>query len=163
MTMPGWYDIINFDSINRSEDERGITRSRLYLHSLINQELDAGVPAKRIVLGGFSQGGAMSRFSGLSFTQRLAGVFGLSCYQLVEKKFDELRKEAGDHKPPVFMGHGKEDPLVKLEYGQMTAEGLKKRGFNVDWREYEDTAHSVSMDEFDELEQWVQARLNENE
>lgn len=134
-------------------------RSRQYLHGLINEQIKAGIPAQRIILGGFSQGGAMSLFSGLTFTERLAGVFGLSCYQLMPGKFAELSKETGNHKPPVFMGHGTADPTVKFEWGKMTAEGLKKAGFDVDWNEYPGLPHSADPREIDALEKWVIQKL----
>lgn len=179
MQMPGWYDITSFDTLNRSDDEPGILRSRTYLHSLIDSEIhEKGIPPRRVILGGFSQGGAMSLFAGLTYPQsrRLGGVFGLSCYQLCEGKFDALRAEDAalakqaeaassaddkDRLPPVFMGHGQEDPLVKLEWGQQTAEGLRKKGFNVEWQEYPHLAHSAAPEEIDELEAWVSKRLEE--
>ncbi|KAB8337124.1 hypothetical protein FH972_021428 [Carpinus fangiana] len=167
MQMPGWYDIISFDTLNRSDDEPGILRSRTYLHSLVAAELAKGIPARRVILGGFSQGGAMSVFAGLTYPGpgRLGGVFGLSCYQLLEGKFDALRKEAADagagEAPPVFMGHGQEDPLVRLEWGQATAEGLKKKGIEVDWHEYPRLPHSAAPEEIDDLEKWVTKRLDE--
>ena len=166
MEMPGWYDILNFDTLNRSDDEAGILRSRNYLHSLINQQIADGIPPSRIILGGFSQGGAMSVFAGLTFREKLAGVFGLSCYQLLPEKFDTLITETGAEDkirshPPVFMGHGEEDPLVKLEWGRATADGLKKKGFQVDFHTYPGLPHSADPKEIDELEAWVEKRLAE--
>ena len=80
MRMPGWYDIFEFgDLTNRTEDEVGIVRSQKVFHSLIAEEIKAGIPAERIVLGGFSQGGAMSLLAGVTCPTRLGGVFGLSC------------------------------------------------------------------------------------
>jgi len=161
--MPGWYDIMSFDTLNRTDDETGILRSRQVIHGLINDQIAAGIPARRIILGGFSQGGAMSLFSGLTFKERLAGVFGLSCYQLMPSKFEGLHKEAGSHKPLVFMGHGTADPLVKVEWGRMTAEGLRKVGIDVNWNEYAGLPHSADPAEIDQLERWVEARLGESE
>lgn len=167
MKMPGWYDILNFDTLNRSDDEVGVMRSRKYIHSLIQEQRDNGIPAKRIILGGFSQGGAMSLFSGLTYTKGLlGGVFGLSCYQLLPTKFDELAAETGtqvaiQQKPAVFMGHGTADPLVKCDWGQKTAEGLKERGFDVEWHTYKGLQHSADPAEIDDLERWVSKRLEE--
>lgn len=124
---------------------------------------EKSIPASRIILGGFSQGGAMSLFSGLTYpTHRLAGVFGLSCYQLAPTRFDALRaEEKGDanRDVPVWMGHGDRDPTVKVEWGRLTAKGLKERGWNVTYREYPGLTHSASLEEIDELEKWVTARL----
>lgn len=163
MKMPGWYDIKDFDSLNRSDDEVGILRTREFVRGLIRGEMEKGIPARRIVLGGFSQGGAVALFSGLTFEERLGGVFGLSCYQLMEGKFVELRRETGEQMPRVFMGHGREDPLVRCEWGRRTAEGLKQRGIEVDWNEYEGLVHSAAPEEIDHLEAWVEKRLGEEE
>lgn len=160
MSMPGWYDIANFDSLgSRTEDEAGILRSRTQIHSIVQNQIQNGIPASKIILGGFSQGGAMSLFSGLTFTEKLAGVFGLSCYQLIDRRFDELRAGSGDHKPPVFMGHGTEDPLVKFDWGKRTYEGLKQKGFDVVFNAYPGLDHGADPREIDELEKWVEARL----
>ena len=166
MEMPGWYDIKNFDTLNRSDDEPGILRSRGYLHSLINQQVADGIPPSRIILGGFSQGGAMAIFSGPTFRERLAGVFGLSCYQLLPEKFDSLMAETGTEdkirsKPNIFMGHGMDDPLVKVDWGEKTAEGLKEKGFEVEWHTYPNTPHAVDPKEIDALEAWVTKRLDD--
>ena len=150
---------INFDSLNRTDDEPGIMKSRQFLHGLINEQITAGIPAQRIILGGFSQGGVMSLFSGLTFTDRLAGVFGLSCYQVMAQKFKQLHEETGSHKPLVFMGHGEEDPLVRFEWGKMAMEALRSAGFDVNWNTYPDLPHSAAPEEIDALEKWVEARL----
>lgn len=138
MRMPGWYDIADFDDFaNRSEDETGIMRSRATLQGLIKEEIDKGIPSNRIVLGGFSQGGAMAVLSGLTSENKLGGVFGLSCYMLLSKKFKEMIPEGNPNKDTkVFMGHGDQDPLVKHEWGQRTAARLKELGWDVDFRTY---------------------------
>jgi predicted esterase len=138
MRMPGWYDITSLNSIDRGEDEVGVTQSKGYLHGLIRQEIAAGIPSERIVLGGFSQGGAMSLIAGLTCPQKLAGVFGLSSYLLLQNKFESMARVSGDAnlKTPVFLGHGNADPVVKYEFGKLTAEALKGMGFDVDFRTY---------------------------
>lgn len=105
----------------------------------------------------------MSLFSGLTQPARLGGVFGLSCYQLAPALFDSLRKEnPGSAGVPVFMGHGDADPLVKVEWGRATAEGLRERGWKVDYNEYRGLQHSADPDEINALEKWVEARLKES-
>jgi predicted esterase len=138
MRMPGWYDITSLTSIDRSEDESGITQSKGYLHGLIRREIAAGIPSERIVIGGFSQGGAMSLIAGLTCPQTLGGVFGLSSYLLLRNKFKSMATVSGDanSKTPVFMGHGNADQVVQYQYGKMTAEQLKEWGFDVDFRTY---------------------------
>ena len=133
---------------------------------MINQQIADGIPAQRIILGGFSQGGAMAVFSGPTFRERLAGVFGLSCYQLLPNKFDSLMAETGTeatikNRPPIFMGHGEADPLVKAEWGKQTADGLKGKGFDVEFHTYPGLQHGADPKEIDALEAWVLKRLED--
>jgi predicted esterase len=81
---------MSFDDIQQHEDEAGITRSQQYVHSLIAKEIEKGIPSERIVLGGFSQGGAMSLMSGVTAPTRLGGIFGLSCYLLLRGKLRDM-------------------------------------------------------------------------
>ena len=98
MRMPGWYDIKSLDKINeRDEDEVGIKRSQEYFHSLIDAEVEAGIPADRVVLGGFSQGGAMSILSGVTYKNKLGGIVGLSCYLLLQGKIKEMIPMVSHH------------------------------------------------------------------
>ena len=91
MRMPGWYDIKAFDDLaGRDQDEAGIIKSKDYLHSLIDAEVAKGIPADRVVVGGFSQGGAMALLSGVTYKNQLGGIFGLSCYLLLQKKIKDL-------------------------------------------------------------------------
>ena len=101
-------------------------RSRNTIMKLITDEIASGIPSSRIVLGGFSQGGALSLFIGATIPHKLAGVFGLSSYLLMGNKIKELAEEAKgiNRDTPFFMGHGDADPLVKYEWGVKTAEVL---------------------------------------
>lgn len=138
MRMPGWYDIQDFGDIaNRSEDESGILKSRDTIWGLIKAEVDKGIPAERVVVGGFSQGGAMAVLSGLTYSNRLGGIFGLSCYMLLSKKFESLVPADNPNKDtPVFMGHGGSDPLVRHQWAVATADKLKGWGYSVDLHTY---------------------------
>jgi predicted esterase len=136
--MPGWYDITSLSDVKRSEDEEGITSTKKYFHDLISEEIQNGIPANRIILGGFSQGGAMSLHAGLTCPQKLAGIFGLSCYLLLQDKFKSLVEASGDanKKTPIFMGHGEIDPVVPYKHGKATGEELKQMGYDVDFHTY---------------------------
>lgn len=126
------------DGARRVEDEQGILASRDYFNELIKAEVDAGIPAERIVLGGFSQGGAMAIFSGLTSELKLGGIVGLSCWLLLSEKFKDLLPEGVPNKETkVFMGHGSVDPLVKTERGQQSYDKLKGTGFDVKFQLYE--------------------------
>lgn len=81
---------MSFDDIQQREDETGIKRSQSYFHSLIAAEIEKGIPSDRIVLGGFSQGGAMSLLAGTTCPTKLGGIFGLSCYLLLQGKIRDM-------------------------------------------------------------------------
>jgi predicted esterase len=122
----------------RSEDDAGIARSQAYFHKLIADEVAKGIPSNRIVLGGFSQGGAMSLYAGLTAPQKLGGIFGLSCYLLLQDSIRNSIAAAGDANKAtkIFMGHGDADQMVKYEYGKLTAEKVKEWGYDVDFKTY---------------------------
>ncbi|KAL8716160.1 MAG: hypothetical protein Q9220_000065 [cf. Caloplaca sp. 1 TL-2023] len=114
------------------------------------------------VQGGFSQGGSISIFAGLTSPSPLAGIFGLSSYLLLESHLPTYITPAlksANSSTPIFMGHGDADPLVKLEWGQRTAEALKGLGWQVDMNVYKDVGHSADPKEMDDLEEWLKKRL----
>ncbi|KAG0651691.1 Acyl-thioesterase 1 [Hyphodiscus hymeniophilus] len=156
MQMPGWYDITNFNDIQAGQDEPGILKSQTYFHGLIKSEVDSGIPSNRIVIGGFSQGGAMSIFSGITAPQKLGGIFGLSSYLLLHNKVKEfVGAENVNKDTKIFMGHGTEDPLIKPQWGRMTAEILKKEGWSVELKMYPGLEHSADPDEIDDVEKFL--------
>lgn len=161
MRMPGWYDITDFgDLANRSEDEPGITRTQQVFHGLIAEEIKNGIPSERIVLGGFSQGGAMSLLSGVTCPTKLGGIFGLSCYLLLQGKLkDMVPSDAPNQKTPIFIGHGDADPVVKYQWGAATAEKLKSWGYEVDFKTYRGLPHSAAPEEIDDLEKYLKERI----
>jgi predicted esterase len=127
---------LSFNDALAQEDEPGILKSQRYFHSLIASEIEAGIPSNRIVLGGFSQGGAMSIFSGITSEKKLGGIFGLSSYLLLNSKLPEHTKKGANKDTPIFMGHGDSDPLIRLEWGRQTALALKNAGYAVDFKIY---------------------------
>jgi lysophospholipase I len=128
----------SLDSLRKNEDEKGILESQAFFHSLIQQEVDAGIPADRIVLGGFSQGGAMALFSGLTSPVRIAGIVGLSSYLLLSLKFRELvPKPQPNQDTPILMGHGDLDSVVPFKMGELSKATLSAMGYNVTWKVYE--------------------------
>ncbi|KAF2277643.1 Phospholipase/carboxylesterase [Westerdykella ornata] len=161
MRMPGWYDIKSLSDISsREEDEEGILRTRDYFHSLIDAEVAKGIPANRIVIGGFSQGGAMALISGVTYKSQLGGIFGLSCYLLLQKKMKDLiPKDSPNQNTPIFMGHGDADQVVAHRYGKMSADALKELGYNVDFRTYQDLVHSADPEEIDHLEAYLKQQI----
>ncbi|KAL8723119.1 MAG: hypothetical protein Q9225_000522 [Loekoesia sp. 1 TL-2023] len=151
-----------FTDLAQQQDQPGILKSRDYFHSLIKAEIDKGIPSSRIVLGGFSQGGSISIFAGLTSPHPLAGIFGLSSYLLLGDALPTYltpQVKAANSSIPIFMGHGDQDPLVKIEWGQETANRLKALGWKVDFNAYKGMAHDASPKEMDDLEAWLKERL----
>ncbi|RMZ16689.1 hypothetical protein D0860_00842 [Hortaea werneckii] len=164
MRMPGWYDISDIgDLANRSsEDEPGILRSQKVFHALIAEEIASGIPTERIVLGGFSQGGAMSLLAGITSPTKLGGIFGLSSYLLLRDKVQSLVPAESPNKDTgIFMGHGDSDPIVRYEWGQQTAAKLREWGWKVDFRTYLGLVHSAAPQEIDDLEKYLMERIPE--
>ncbi|KAF2708315.1 Phospholipase/carboxylesterase [Pleomassaria siparia CBS 279.74] len=159
--MPGWYDIKDFGDIaTRDEDEAGINQSRDYFHSLIDAEVAKGIPANRVVLGGFSQGGAISLVSGVTYKDRLGGIFGLSCYLLLAKQLKDLIPAENPNLPTqIFMGHGDADQVVKYRFGKLSAEALTNLGYKVDFRTYKGLVHSADPEEIDHLESYLDKQI----
>jgi predicted esterase len=120
---------LDFQDNVRNQDEPGILRSRDYFNSLIKQEMDKGIKPSRIVLGGFSQGGAMSVFTGITGKEKLGGVFGLSCYLLLSDRIKSFTPEEWPNKKtPFFLAHGEDDEVVKFAYGERSAKMLTEIG-----------------------------------
>lgn len=101
----------------------------------------------------------MALFSGITSTQKLGGIFGLSCYLLLHAKIPELTKEGANKDTPIFMGHGDSDPLVRPGWGMQTAEELKKGGWKVDLKMYSGMEHSACPEEIDDVEKYLNERI----
>jgi len=156
MVMPAWYDIISLDT--RGHDEAGVARSSAQVSALIEREIERGIPAERIVLGGFSMGGAIALHLGLRFPHRLAGIMGLSCYLLREENLDEEAAEA-NAATPVLLCHGSMDPMVPMQLGQAARSRVEAKGNPVEWHDYP-IPHSVSLSELEDIGAWLTQRLS---
>ncbi|KAJ2905976.1 acyl-protein thioesterase-1-like protein [Zalerion maritima] len=162
--MNGWYDIAVLDgapeTLRENEDKPGILRSQAFFHSLIQEEIDAGIPGDRIILGGFSQGGAMSLFSGLTAPVKLAGIIGLSCYLLLSKTFkDILPKESLNKDTPIFMAHGDADGTVNPKVGELSKNMLQEMDFKVDWKTYSGMGHEACPEEINDVQAFIEKHL----
>ena len=142
--MRAWYDI-SYQDLTLKEDEKGVRESQQAVERLIAREIERGVPAARIALAGFSQGGAIALQTGLRHPQRLAGILALSTYLPLP---DRLEPELGDanRDVPIFMAHGVGDPIVPLKLAMASCSRLLTLGYPVEWHEY-DMPHSVVMEE----------------
>ena len=156
LSMRAWYDIAGFDTLAR-EDMAGIRASIGEVETLIEREHDRGVPSERIVLAGFSQGGAIALAAGLRHAQKLAGIVALSTYLPLAAKLADERSGANAN-TPIFWGHGTADPVVVLQRGVDSRDLLQSLGYPVDWHSYP-MAHAVCADEIAELRRWLGALL----
>ena len=152
MAMPAWYDILGVDLVRR-EDEPGLRESAAALQALVEREVAKGVPASRIVLGGFSQGCAMTLLAGLRAPQRLAGLLGLSGYLPLAATTAAERSQA-NRGVPIFLGHGRTDPVVPFARGAATRDALVELGYPVEWHDYP-MQHSVSQEEIADVGAWL--------
>ncbi|TWI14434.1 phospholipase/carboxylesterase [Lysobacter ruishenii] len=154
--MRAWYDIKDFDLVSRA-DEAGVAESIMQVEALVAREVERGIPRARIVLAGFSQGGAITLAWGLRTTQPLAGLVALSTYLPSAQKADEfMRTEATAQ--PVFMAHGTQDPVVPVQAGHYSAGLLQQRGFDIDWHTYP-MAHQVCAEQIRDLGDWLTRRF----
>ena len=146
--MRAWYDIAMND-IARLPDERGIRESQAAVERLIARERDRGVESTRIVLAGFSQGGAIALQAGLRHANRLGGIVALSTYLTLEDSLD-AEASAANRATPIFMAHGTEDPIVPISLAEASAAALKRRGYEVEWEAWP-MPHAVCAEEIQSL------------
>ncbi|KAJ2491710.1 hypothetical protein IWW37_002034 [Coemansia sp. RSA 2050] len=156
--MPSWYDIKSLDQIASNEDEPGMNASMMKINELIKAEIDAGIPANRIVLGGFSQGGAMTLFTGLQSEYRFGGLVVLSGYLPIRDRLLTRLTDASKS-VPIFQAHGTADQVVQYQYGVMTSKALAENGYNVDFRSYDHMGHSTCDDELLHLQMFLKKVL----
>ena len=148
MTMRGWYDLTGLEA-SRKEDLDGLQASSELVAALIRQEVARGIPADQILLGGFSQGGALSLYLGLRYPNRLAGIVGLSTYLPAASRVRAERSEVNQN-TRVFMGHGLHDPMVSFQSGDASRRLLEELGYPITWRTYP-MQHSICESEMRDL------------
>jgi phospholipase/carboxylesterase len=154
--MRAWYDVREGGGV-RQEDEPGVRESHRQIEALILRENGRGVPAGRIVLAGFSQGGAMALHTGLRHAEQLAGILALSSFlPLAETVAAEASPANRD--VPILMAHGTHDPLIPLARAVRARDRLRELGYRVEWREYA-MPHAVCQQEIDDIGAWLAQRL----
>ena len=151
--MRAWYDIMELGSTVKGQDEAGIRHSANLVRDLIDSQIALGIPASKIVLAGFSQGGAMALHVGLRYPARLAGIMSLSAYMLFPDRFDTEHAEA-NAETPVFIAHGTQDPMVPFFLGEEARKKLEVGGWPVQWHSYP-IPHSVSQPEIADIGRWL--------
>lgn len=150
--MPAWYDITSLD-IAGVQDESGIRQSQASVEMLIEQEMARGVPSERILLAGFSQGGAVVLQTALRCPQRLGGVMALSTYLPLYASLP-MEKPPINAGIPVFMAHGRFDTVIPIEAAEASRSALESEGFAVEWHEYP-MAHTVSTEEIADIRRYL--------
>jgi phospholipase/carboxylesterase len=154
--MRAWYDIVSLEGVRR-EDDAGVRASQASVEALIARETSRGIPAGRLVLTGFSQGGAIALQTGLRHAERLAGIMALSTYLPLASTL-VAEGSAANRDVPIFMAHGRHDGLIPIERATISREVLRKAGYNVEWHDYA-MEHAVCREEIDDIAAWLRAVL----
>ncbi len=154
--MRAWYDIVAAD-IGSQQDEPGIRATQAAIEALIAGERARGIPANNIYLAGFSQGGAIVLHTGLRHPERLGGILALSTYLPLAATLD-AEAHAANRDVPIFMAHGRSDPIVPYALGAQSRDQLQQQGWQIDWHEYA-MPHSVCPQEIVDLERWLTKQL----
>ncbi|MEO5573577.1 MAG: alpha/beta fold hydrolase [Gammaproteobacteria bacterium] len=155
--MRAWYDIVDSD-LSYQEDSSGVGNSERLLRHLIEREIDSGIPAHRIVLAGFSQGGAIALHTGLRYPQRLAGILALSTYLPMAGKADTEAHPANAGLP-IMMAHGLHDAIVPLATALASRSVLDRLGYEVNWRTYP-MGHESCAQEMKDMNSWLMHLLD---
>jgi phospholipase/carboxylesterase len=142
--MRAWYDIRGFER-HAAQDESGVRDSDRAIRALIRRENERGIATGRMVLAGFSQGGAMALFTATRLAERLAGIIGLSCYLLLASSF-AAERHAANQSTPIFLAHGSDDAVVDPRLGEETRALLQANAYPVEWHSYP-MPHAVCAEE----------------
>ena len=154
--MRGWYDITSLDIAN-CDDPKGIADSSDRLSRLCDEQIAQGVAAERIIVAGFSQGGAIALYTGLRYQKPLGGIIALSTYLPMQQQLAHEASTA-NRDIPVFMAHGLSDDVVALQFGLQTRDLLQQQGYPVQWHDYA-MAHSVCIEEINDIGRWLNSVL----
>ena len=157
MVMRAWYDVYGVEGVRR-EDEPGVRASHARVEALIAREKGRGIPAARLALAGFSQGGAVALHTGLRHAERLAGILALSTYLPLAGTL-AAETQAANRDVPIFMAHGTHDPLITLARAQRSRDLLRESGYRVEWHEYP-MAHQICDEELRDLSAWLRRVLD---
>lgn len=156
--MRGWYDIKEED-LSQEEDEQGVRESSEIIRELIKQEMQQySLPANRIVLAGFSQGGVIVLHTALRYPDTLAGVMALSTYLGLAESLENERHPS-NNKIDIFMAHGSHDPIIALKHAQASRDKLESLGYSINWKMYR-MEHGVVPDEIDDIGLWLRTALS---
>ena len=153
MAMRAWYDIYSPDFRGRREDDEGIMESTRQIERMVAREVERGIADSRIVLAGFSQGGAIALHGGLRHPRRLAGILAMSTH-LVRASALAAEAHGANRTVPIFMAHGWRDPVIPFDVGQEAAQRLAAMGYAVEWHAYA-MEHGVCAKELTDIGLWL--------
>ncbi|MFA6409691.1 MAG: alpha/beta hydrolase [Gammaproteobacteria bacterium] len=156
--MRAWFDLKGLNADAASGDEKGVKESEKLIIELIENEIARGIPSQNIILAGFSQGGAMTLYTGLRYPKPLAGMLVLSGFLLFASKLPTEKNSAND-KTPILMLHGSEDNMVPIVWAKSSYKNLKDLGLNITWQDYP-MPHSVCDKEIQDIATWLQKVLD---
>lgn len=156
MLMRAWYDITSLD-FNHRADSQGVKESSAFVANLIEQEIAQGIPANKIVLAGFSQGGVIALHLGTRYEKTLAGIMSMSSYMSEPEKLKEEAHSANKN-TPIFVAHGTHDDVVPVFMGNAAFKVLQSNGYQVTWHEYA-MQHNVCMQQLNDISSWLQQKL----
>jgi phospholipase/carboxylesterase len=148
--MRGWYDITSLDRVDHDEDSKGIADSSCRIADIIDSQQESGIAADRIIIAGFSQGGAIALHLALAYPDKLGGVMALSTY-LPECAALQGCRHTGLN---IFMAHGTEDDVVKYKFGKMSRDALISQEHAVKWHEYP-MGHSLCPEQIEDISNWL--------
>lgn len=157
LIMPAWYDITAID-LDAAQDEKGLKKTEKDVCALIKNQIEQGITADRIIVMGFSQGGAVALHTALRYEQSLAGVAALSSYLPLHALVPEERNPANNH-ISIFMAHGFMDPVVPYWLGQKSYSTLQALGYDPSWHSYA-MPHTVSLQELCDIGEWMREALS---
>lgn len=152
MVMPAWYDIKHVD-LQREEDLQGIEDSRKKINLIIDEQINKGIPSEKIILAGFSQGGAVAYQTALRHDKKLGALIALSTYLTQAEQIEQLASTA-NRQIPIFAGHGSNDQVVPIQRGQNSANCLKNLNYSVTWKAYP-MEHSVCGEEIADIAAFI--------
>lgn len=153
MEMRAWFDLYGLGATHK-HDEAGIALANEQLLVLIDEERAQDIPANKIVIAGFSQGGALALYTGILYPEKLAGIMALSTYLPIPEHLEDYHLPALNVNTPIYMAHGNMDTVIAMELGEMSRDRLVKLGFSVEWHSYH-MMHSVCAEEIHDIAYWL--------
>lgn len=157
MPMRAWYDIDSLDLDSRNVDDSVFAAAQQHVYSLIKQENDRGIPTSRIILAGFSQGGAVTLYTSLRYPETLLGILAISTYLPAPENVEQTQHSA-NQTTPIFMAHGSHDEMIDIRHSIKSRVALEGLSNPLEWHEYP-MGHEVCLEEITTIGEWLRQRF----